>query len=61
MSSQPSKQTKESRQIDVLKSQVMGWEIFNNQIIAQLETQREFLNRLSDKLELMSNMLQEEQ
>jgi len=60
MSSQPSRQTRESRQIDLLKSQVQRWELFNHQIIGQLETQKEFLIELSDRLEFMSNMLQEE-
>ena len=68
MSSQPagrdsgrSKQTRESRRIDVLKSQVQRWELFNHQLIGQLETQKEFLIDLSDKLEFMSHVLQEEQ
>jgi len=68
MSSQPtgrdsgrSRQTRESRQIDLLKSQVQRWEIVSHQFIGQLETQKEFLIDLSDKLEFMSNMLQEEQ
>ena len=68
MSSQPtgrdsgrSKQTRESRRIDVLKSQVQRWEMFNHQLIGQLETQKEFLIDLSDKLEFMSHVLQEEQ
>ena len=67
MSSQPtgrdsgrSKQTRESRRIDVLKSQVQRWEMFNHQLIGQLETQKEFPIDLSDKLKFMSNMLQEE-
>ena len=60
MSSQPSKQTRESRQIDLLKSQVQRWELFNHQLIGQLETQKEFPIDLSDKLKFMSNMLQEE-
>ena len=68
MSSQPtgrdsgrSKQTRESRRIDVLKSQVQRWEMFNHQLIGQLETQKQFLSELSDKLEFMSHVLQEEQ
>ena len=61
MSSQPSRQTRESRRIDLLKSQVQRWEIVSHQFIGQLETQKEFLIDLSDKLEFMSNMLQEEQ
>tara|TARA_A100001011_G_C13633478_1_gene564975 strand:+ start:105 stop:311 length:207 start_codon:yes stop_codon:yes gene_type:complete len=68
MSSQPtgrdsgrSKQTRESRRIDVLKSQVQRWELFNHQLIGQLETQKQFLSELSDKLEFMSHVLQEEQ
>ena len=61
MSSQPSGHTQHSRQIDLLKSQVQRWEMFNHQLIGQLETQKEFLSELSDKLEFMSHVLQEEQ
>ena len=68
MSSQPtgrdsgrSRQTNESRQIDLLKSEVQRWELFNHQLIGQLETQKQFLSELSDKLEFMSHVLQEEQ
>ena len=68
MSSQPtggdsgrSRQTNKSRQIDLLKSQVPAWELFNHQLIGQLETQKESLIDLSDKLEFMSHVLQEEQ
>ena len=68
MSSQPtgrdsgrSRQTNESRQIDLLKSEVQRWELFNHLLIGQLETQKQFLSELSDKLEFMSHVLQEEQ
>ena len=60
MSSQPSRQTRESRQIDLLESQVQRWGMFNHQLIGQLETQKKFLIDLSDKLKFMSNMLKEE-
>ena len=68
MSSQPtgrdsgrSRQTNESRRIDVLKSQVQRWEMFNHQLIGQLETRKEFLIELSDRVEFMSNIIQNEE
>ena len=61
MSSQPSKQTRESRQIDLLKSQVQRWGMFNHQLIGQLETQKEFLVELSNRLEFMSNIIKNEE
>ena len=68
MSSQPtgrdsgrSRQTNESRQIDLLKSQVQRWEMFNHQLIGQLETQKEFLVELSNRLEFMSNIIKNEE
>ena len=61
MSSQPSRQTRESRQIDLLESQVQRWGMFNHQLIGQLETQKEFLVELSNRLEFMSNIIQNEE
>ena len=68
MSSQPtgrdsgrSRQTNKSRQIDLLKSQVQAWELFNHQLIGQLETQKEFLVELSNRLEFMSNIIKNEE
>ena len=61
MSSQPSRQTRESRQIDLLESQVQRWGMFNHQLIGQLETQKEFLVELSNRLEFMSNIIKNEE